>query len=84
MSQGDQPLFLANGPESARRAIAWARLIVQGLDRPVSGGDAPKLAIDANDAFERFAKILTRDAVRATGDRRWQTFAPEFAFLLVH
>ena len=50
----------------------------------MSGGDAPKLAIDANDAFERFAKILTRDAVRATGDRRWQTFAPEFAFLLVH
>jgi len=50
-----------------RRAFDWARLILQGLDRPVAGGQAPPLALDANDAFERFAEAVT---VKASGQAK--------------
>jgi McrBC 5-methylcytosine restriction system component len=64
-----------------RNALAWARLIVQGLDRPLAAGEAPPLAIDANDAFERFAKVVTRSAVNALGGGNWEFFKAEFDFL---
>jgi len=55
-----------------RSAIAWARLIIGGLARPVAGGSASPLVIDANDAFEQFAKVVTRSAVNQVGDDTWE------------
>ena len=50
-----------------RRAFSWARIILQGLDRPIGGGQAPPLALDANDAFERFAEAVTVKASAQAG-----------------
>jgi hypothetical protein len=55
-----------------RRTLQWARLIIRGLDRPAAGGQAPPLVLDANSAFEGFAKIVTRSAVDATGQYGWE------------
>jgi hypothetical protein len=55
-----------------RSALAWARLIIGGLARPVAGGSASPLVIDANDAFERFAKLVTRAAVNQVGNSTWE------------
>jgi hypothetical protein len=54
-----------------RRALGWARVVLQGLDRPVGGGQAPPVALDANDAFERFAEVVVRKAAALVADRRW-------------
>jgi hypothetical protein len=54
-----------------RRALGWARVVLQGLDRPVSGGQAPPVALDANDAFERFAEVVVRRAAALVTERRW-------------
>jgi hypothetical protein len=62
-----------------RNALAWARLIIQGLARPVAGGRASPLVIDANDAFERFAKLVTRGAVSQVGGS-WRTFSANLEF----
>ena len=67
-----------------RSALAWARLIIGGLTRPVTGGSASPLVIDANDAFERFAKILTRAAVNQVGNGTWNVPQGRVDFLFAH
>jgi len=62
-----------------RSALNWARLIIQGLGRPVAGGGASPLIIDANDVFERFAKLVTRAAVNSAHGS-WESFAANFIF----
>jgi hypothetical protein len=49
------------------------------LGRPVAGGEASPLVIDANDAFERFAKVITRAAVSSVRNN-WESFAANFVF----
>jgi hypothetical protein len=62
-----------------RNALNWARLIIQGFGRPVTGGEASPLVIDANDVFERFAKAVTQVAVNSI-DPRWQSFPTSLVF----
>jgi len=59
-----------------RRALDWARLILQGFARPVAGGAASPLILDANDIFEQFAKIVTRGAINSTGEHSWEFCVP--------
>ncbi len=47
-----------------RHALDWARLILQGMDRPAAGGQASPLVLDANAAFERFAEVVVQAAIR--------------------
>ena len=54
-----------------RRALTWARLIVQGLDRPTAGGQAPPLVLDANEVFEEFARVVTKSAAEAARQYGW-------------
>ena len=60
--------------EYYQRAITWARAIIQGLDRPIAGGQAPPLVIDANAAFERFAQVIAESAISASqlGTQGWK------------
>jgi hypothetical protein len=53
------------------RALALARLILQGADRPMAGGNAPPLVIDANVAFERFSQVIAEAAVRRLAVAGW-------------
>jgi 5-methylcytosine-specific restriction endonuclease McrBC regulatory subunit McrC len=52
-----------------RRALSWARIIVQGMDLPATGGIAPPLAFDAEDVFERFARVVVRSALPTSAHR---------------
>jgi hypothetical protein len=62
-----------------RRALAWAELLIQGSEGPVSGGQAPPLVLDANRTFEQFAGTVARAAVSNT---TWSLhFHQETAFL---
>jgi McrBC 5-methylcytosine restriction system component len=62
-----------------RRALGWARLIIQGTSLPLAGGQAPPLVLDANDAFERFAEVIARSALPDNG---WQVaFQKSYSFL---
>lgn len=46
-----------------RHALAWAELLLRGSDLPTSGGQVPPLVLDANQAFEKFAEVVARDAL---------------------
>lgn len=45
-----------------RRALVWARLLLQGSNLPGAGGQVPPLVLDAAVAFEKFAEIVTQAA----------------------
>jgi hypothetical protein len=62
-----------------RSALAWARLIIGGLARPVAGGSASPFVIDANNAFQQFAKLVTKGAVNEVGGS-WKTFSASLEF----
>jgi hypothetical protein len=75
-----------------RNALNWSQLIIQGFGRPVAGGEASptakrftqegayvSLVIDANDVFERFARVVTQAAVNSV-DPRWQLFPTGLVF----
>ena len=62
-----------------RRALIWARLLLQGSDLPAAGGQVPPLVLDAPVAFEKFAEVVARAAIP---DVSWQShFQQEFSFL---
>jgi hypothetical protein len=62
-----------------RKALTWARLLLQGSDLPAAGGDVPPLVLDANVAFEQFAEVVARAALP---DAAWRShFQQEFTFL---
>jgi len=46
-----------------RRALLWARMIIQGTDLPTAGGSTPPLAFNAHATFEHFAEAVTRSAM---------------------
>jgi hypothetical protein len=46
-----------------RRALAWARLLLQGSDLPAGGGQVPPLVLDTHKAFEKFAEAVARAAL---------------------
>lgn len=46
-----------------RRALVWARLLLQGSDLPTAGGQVPPLVLDAPAAFERFAEVVAGAAL---------------------
>jgi hypothetical protein len=46
-----------------RRALVWARLLLQGSDLPTAGGQVPPLVFDAPAAFEKFAEVVARAAI---------------------
>jgi len=46
-----------------KRALAWASLIIRGLSRVAAGGSALKVAVDANEVFEKFARGIVSKAV---------------------
>jgi hypothetical protein len=46
-----------------RRALAWARLLLQGSDLPARSGQAPPLVLDTHKAFEKFAEAIARSAL---------------------
>jgi 5-methylcytosine-specific restriction endonuclease McrBC regulatory subunit McrC len=46
-----------------RRALAWARLLLQGSGLPAGGGQAPPLVLDTHKAFEKFAEAIARSAL---------------------
>jgi hypothetical protein len=55
-----------------RRALVWARLLLQGGDVPTVGGHVPPLVLDAPAAFERFAEVVARAALPAEWDAGFQ------------
>ena len=62
-----------------RRALVWARLLLQGSDLPGAGGQVPPLVLDAPVAFEKFAKVVARAALP---DASWHPyFQQEWSFL---
>lgn len=64
-----------------RRALAWARLLLQGSDLPVGGGQTPPLILDTQRPFEKFAELIAR----ASLPDGWQhTFQDSFTFLTGH
>jgi hypothetical protein len=67
-----------------RSALAWARLIIGGLAQPVAVGAASPLVIDAANAFQQFAKVVTRGAVSQVGESRWEVTPRRFVFLSGH
>lgn len=46
-----------------RRALAWARLLLQGSDLPTVDGRVPPLVLSAPAAFENFAKAVAKEAL---------------------
>jgi hypothetical protein len=50
-----------------RDALAWARFLLRGSDLPTAAGRVPPLILNANDAFERFAKVLAQSASALAG-----------------
>lgn len=46
-----------------RRALAWARLLLQGSELPAKGGSVPPLALNAPMIFEKFAEAIARNAL---------------------
>lgn len=46
-----------------RRALAWASMVIRGLGGVAAGGSALKVAIDANEVFESFARVVVSKAV---------------------
>jgi len=46
-----------------RRALTWARLLIQGSNLPGAGGQAPPLVLDAPVAFEKFVEVIIRSAL---------------------
>jgi hypothetical protein len=62
-----------------RRALVWARLLLQGGDLPRAGGQAPPLVFNAPDAFEKFAEAVAREALP---DATWHhDFQQKWPFL---
>jgi McrBC 5-methylcytosine restriction system component len=62
-----------------RRALVWARLLLQGSDLPAAGGRVPPLILKAPDAFEKFAEVVARAALP---DASWHPhFQQEWPFL---
>ena len=62
-----------------RRALVWARLLLQGSDLPAVGGQVPPLVLNAPVAFEKFAEVVARAALPNVS---WQShFQQEFSFL---
>jgi len=46
-----------------KRTLSWASLIIRGLSSVAAGGTALKVAVDANDVFEKFARVIVSKAV---------------------
>lgn len=46
-----------------RRALVWARLLLQGSDLPTAGGQVPPLVLNAFASFENFAEVVARAAL---------------------
>ena len=61
------------------RALAWARLLLQGSDLPAVGGQVPPLVLNAPVAFEKFAEVIARAALP---DASWHAhFQARWSFL---
>jgi hypothetical protein len=52
-----------------RKALAWARLLLQGSDLPAGGGQVPPLVLSTHKAFEKFAEVV---AAAALPDAEWR------------
>jgi McrBC 5-methylcytosine restriction system component len=64
-----------------RRALVWARLLLQGGDLPGAGGQAPPLVLDAPAVFEKFAEAVARASLP---DASWHPrFQHECSFSFV-
>jgi 5-methylcytosine-specific restriction enzyme subunit McrC len=62
-----------------RRALIWARLLLQGGDLPRAGGQAPPLVFNAPIAFEKFVEAVVREALPT-----WQLdFQQKWSFLTI-
>lgn len=50
-----------------RRALAWASLILRGIERPRAGGRAPKITFDTHKVFEEFARLTVKESLAKSG-----------------
>jgi hypothetical protein len=63
-----------------RRALAWAKMLLQGSELPAAGGHATPIVLDAPRIFEKFAESVARDALP---DSAWHPhFQHQLDFLI--
>ncbi len=63
-----------------RRALAWAKMLLQGSELPASGGHAAPIVLNAPRIFEKFVESVARDALP---DSAWHHhFQHQWDFLI--